>query len=82
MKCRHPGCGAEITWAIHIRTLSRMPLVPYDSEAGDTKRYSTTLRSDGVTECSADPEGMWMSHYANCPGAASFSHRNKRKAVR
>ena len=72
-------CGAEIRWAIRLFNLSKQPLVPYDGQAGDDKRYSITgHRADGTFECDRDNAGQWMTHYANCPNARDFSKRGKR----
>lgn len=74
-KCKHPTCSAEITFAIRLKTLKTQPLVPYDPAYGDTPRYVIKERSDGQLECELHPEGGYMSHFVNCPGAPGFSKR-------
>lgn len=70
MTCR--ACPAEITWAINLDTNKRIPLVP--AEEGARVRYRLNDRG----YCAKDPEGAWLSHFENCPGATQF-HKEKRK---
>lgn len=58
---------------------SRMPLVPYDPELQAALRGTRSPRSDGQNECEIDVNGDYMSHFANCPGAAGFSRKKPRR---
>jgi hypothetical protein len=72
-KCTHPACSAEITWAVNLKTLKRVPLVPFDPNYPKAVRYDLSEpRSDGQRECSRNDQGEWMSHFADCPGANKF----------
>lgn len=75
-KCQ--ACGAEITFAVNLKSLKAVPLVPYEEGYADTFRYTVRDRSDGQKECERDNAGAWMSHYANCSNPKRFSGRNKR----
>ena len=76
-QCKEPGCNAEITWAVNLKTLKNVPLVPHDPNYEKAVRYSTSERSDGKTECQRNDEGNYMSHFINCKSPAKFSGRNK-----
>jgi hypothetical protein len=77
-KCQK--CGANLTWAVNLKTLKKVPLVPFKPEYEKAVRYDLSEpRSDGERECSRNDNGAYMSHFADCPSAAHFSGRNKQK---
>lgn len=74
MICQEPGCWAEITFAINLKSLKRVPLVPYNPEYPKSVRYRMSgTRADGQRECERDDAGDWMNHNANCPGAGKYT---------
>ncbi len=76
-KCQHANCNADITFAINLKSLKTVPLVPFDEQYPKAHRYTLSKRSDGKFECERNDSGDYMSHFANCPGANSFG-RSKR----
>lgn len=73
--CSEPTCPATITWAVNLKSMARVPLVPFDPSYPKAARYTCSERSDGVRECMRDNEGPWMSHFANCTKSQRFSKR-------
>lgn len=79
MKCQHSNCKADITYAVNLKTLKNVPLVPFDEKYPKAVRYSLRpKRSDGQQECERCDSGAYMNHFANCVGASKFSGRNKK----
>lgn len=74
-RCTHSGCGAEITWAINLKTEKTVPLVPFEEQYPKAHRYTLKPRSDGRFECERNDSGDYMSHFANCPGANQFGRK-------
>ena len=72
-------CGAPITFAVRLKTGSRIPLVPLDERFPAAPKYRiTAIRSDGQRECERDDSGEFISHFSNCPNAKDFSGRKRR----
>lgn len=72
-------CGADIVWAVRLKTMANLPLVPLNPLFPDAPRFRLgEPRADGKRECERDDEGSWISHFSDCPAAASFSRRKKR----
>lgn len=68
-KCTAKDCEADITWAVNLKTMSRVPLVPFLSSYPAAVRYDLgEPRSDGQRECTRNDKGDWMNHHANCTG--------------
>ena len=67
MRCQRPGCSAEITYAVNLKTMKHVPLVPYNPEFPKALRYILhEARSDGQRECTRAEQGAWMNHFADC----------------
>ncbi len=77
-KCKEPGCNAEIIWAVNLKTLKNVPLVPFDSNYPKAVRYSIRERSDGKIECERNDDGAYMSHFANCSSPSQFNRGNRK----
>ena len=65
-KCR--SCGAEIAWVFNAQTNTQFPAAPLAGRTLKTPRY-TLHRQDGITMAYRDDDGLYISHFAECPNA-------------
>lgn len=71
-------CSASIEWAIRLKTLAKIPLVPLNPNFPDAPRYKITgRRANGDLECERDDQGDRISHFSDCPKAGEFNRRKK-----
>jgi len=72
-------CEAPITFAVNLKSMKKVPLVPWKPEYPKAVRYDLSApRADGERECTRNDQGAYMSHFADCPNAKDFSGRNRR----
>lgn len=74
-------CDAEITFAVNLKSMKNVPLVPYDEAYPKAVRYDLSEpRADGKRECTRNDDGQWMNHFANCSAPRSFSGRSRSRS--
>lgn len=77
---KRAGCGARIIWTTNVTTGKRMPV---DAEpnhergnvvltSGNNGPEARVLTRDELTRRPLGTRGLYLSHFATCPVAASF----------
>lgn len=76
---RCKACGAEMTWAEHVITRNRLPLVRWDPSSLPRPQvvYYLTEMMGQATAIKVDLSNVWVSHFETCSDPARFSRRGR-----